>query len=433
MLWEQVAGKTLTATEGQPIGVLYPGRANGNNGPDFRDAVILDGSLLLKGDIEIHTRSGDWYRHGHHRDAHYNGTVLHVAMWHDCHSATLLENSTSVPLLCLAQALRHQAYLMPYRLPCFQISNRRDRDSVRELLNAAGEARFKAKAMRFQNELLLFNHAGQALFRGMMRALGYSRNTRPFEELADKVPLTYIESLYGLLEMQALLLGTAGLLPSQRRLSGFSGEEEARMLERAWHSLAGKGETMSEDDWRFSHIYPSNTPVRRIVAQSYLLERYCRETCREPFGGMLAAGLLELVRGAPVPGRMHSLEQGLTVTGDGYWRHHFDFGVESRTQTPALLGKSKAGEIAINVLLPFAFARGKMDGDRHLAERALDIYRSYHRLSDNELTRHMARQLCLHSPSGITACQQQGLIHIFRNYCREGRCAECPVPEGSEV
>jgi hypothetical protein len=43
------------------------------------------------------------------------------------------------------------------------------------------------------------------------------------------------------------------------------------------------------------------------------------------------------------------------------------------------------------------------------------------------VTRHMTNQLCLEEPFNLTACCQQGLIHIFRDYCREGRCTECPL------
>jgi hypothetical protein len=430
LIWQQVVGRELTATEGERIGVIYPGRINGDNGPDFRDAVIANECRLMQGDVEVHTKSGDWYRHEHHCDAAYNNVILHVVMWHDCHSTTVLQSGKSVPVLCLAQALRHQAYLLPHRLPCFRILNCMDKGSLGRLLSAAGDARFKQKAKHFRTEILRFaqkEQAGQALFRGMMRALGYSRNAKPFEQLASRVPLDYIQSIKGLVRKQALLLGTAGLLPSQRWQDNFVGEDEVRELEQAWRSVDKRTRPMSDDDWNLSHIYPNNSPVRRIAAQSYLLERYCEGTRSQPFGGKLAAGLLQLVKEAPLAGGHHVLEDGLAVASDGYWRDHFDFGVRSRTKTCALLGNSKAGEIVVNVLLPFAFTRGKMANEPELVKKAVQLYHSYPKLAENEMTRHMAKQLCLESPSHFTACHQQGLIHIFRNYCREGRCSRCPL------
>jgi len=421
LIWQQVVGKELLSTEDELVSVIYPGRTNGDTGPDFRDAVIGNKFHLTKGDVEVHVKSSDWYRHEHHANAAYNNVILHVVMWHDCNSGTLLQSGKPVPVVCLAKALRHQPYLLPHQLPCFQILDHVDRQTLEKLLNTAGEERFKQKAMHFQaqHSALRALSAGQVLFRGMMRALGYAKNTKPFEDLADRMPLNSIESREGLALKQALLLGTAGLLPSQRWQGKLAREKEVRELEQIWQSAGKRVKTMRESDWNFSHIYPNNSPVRRIVALSYLLERY--------YEGKLLAGILQLVKEASLSKGHHVLENGLTVAGNGYWRDHFNFDVRSKTKISALLGNSKAGEIIVNVILPFAFSWGKIFNEPELTDKAMELYNSYPKLAENEITRHMEKQLCLKEPSNFTACHQQGLIHIFRNYCREGRCAQCPL------
>ena len=418
LIWQQVVGKELTSSEDGLVSVIYPGRTNGDNGPDFRDAVIVNKSHLTKGDVEVHVKSSDWYSHEHHTDAEYNNVILHVVMWHDCNSVTLLQSGEPVPVLCLAKALRHQAYLLPYLLPCFQTLDHMDRQALRKLLNTAGEERFKQKAMHFQAELKQ-EEAGQVLFRGIMKALGYAKNTKPFEDLADRMPLNSIESREGVATKQALLLGTAGLLPSQRWQGKFAREKEVQELEQIWQSVGKKVKAMNEGDWNLSHIYPNNSPVRRIVAQSYLLERYCQ--------GKLLAGILQLVKETPLPKGHHVLENSLTVAGDGYWRDHFDFDARSKTKISALLGNSKAGEIAVNVILPFAFSWGELANEAQLTENAIELYRNYPKLAENCITRHMKKQLGFEELFDFTACHQQGLIHVFRNYCREGRCSQCPL------
>ena len=428
LIWQHVVGKELTSSEDELVNVIYPGRTNGDSGPDFRDAVIVNKSHLAKGDVEVHVKSSEWYSHEHHTDAEYNDVILHVVMWDDCNSATLLQSGKPVPVLCLAKALQHQAYLLPYQqLPCFQILDHMDRQTLVKLLNTAGEERFKQKAMHFQAEILRpalsalngGEEAGQVLFRGMMRALGYAKNTKPFEELADRMPLNSIESREGLVLKQALLLGTAGLLPSQRWQGKFAGEKEVQKLEQIWQPASKKVKTMKESDWNLSHIYPNNSPVRRIVAQSYLLERYCE--------GKLLARILQLVNEAPLPGGHRVLENGLTVPGDCYWGDHFDFDVRSKTNISALLGNSKAREIAVNVILPFAFSWGELANEAKLTENAIELYRNYPKLAENCITRHMKKQLGFEEPFDFTACHQQGLIHVFRNYCSEGRCSQCPL------
>jgi hypothetical protein len=422
LLWRHVVGRELACTEQQPIHVIYPGRANGDKGPDFRDAVIRQGSHLSKGDVEVHVSSGDWYSHGHHHDAEYNDVILHVVMWHDCAAVTLLHSGRSVPVLCLTQALRHQAYLLPYHLPCHRILTRLDRQDLAALLDSAGDRRFRHKAQRFLDgiaRLATEDNVGHALFRGMMRALGYAKNTRPFEDLADRMNLRSVSYAKGLPLKQALLLGTAGLLPSQRWPGEVLPEPEAQELERVWRSIGRGVRTMGKENWSLTGIYPNNSPVRRIIAQSHLLERYCSD-------GLLAA-VMRLVREASVSGGHELLDDGLTVNGNAYWRDHFDFGLRNRTQASALLGKSKARELAVNVALPFAYSWGRLSGETELADRAIELYRGYPRLADNYLTRHMIRQLGLDQSAGLTACHQQGLIHIFSSYCREGKCSVCPL------
>jgi hypothetical protein len=256
----------------------------------------------------------------------------------------------------------------------------------------------------------------------MMRALGYSKNMKPFEELAHRVPLNFIESIKpreSLVLKQAWLLGTAGLLPPQRSQEEFSQEEEITELKQTWRSTGKGAKTMNEDDWNLWHIYPNNSPVRRIMAQSHLLQRY--------YDRGLLRGTLQLVKETPLIAGHRWLEESLTVSVEGYWQDHFDFDVGSKTRKSALLGKSKAAEIVVNAILPFAFSWGEMSNEPELKEKAIELYNHYPKLTENEITRHMARQLCLESMSDFTACHQQGLIHIFRNYCREGRCSRCPL------
>jgi len=401
--WQGLVGKEVVTDEGRRLKVIYPGRTNRDVGPDFRNAVIAMGeSEIVRGDVEIHIKSSDWYSHGHHHDPEYDHVILHVVLWHNCKSPTLVQNGRSVPIANLSEAdLMSQG-----QLPCFRTMNHRDDQSVRKLLDAAGESRFEQKAALFRASLGR-EEGRQVLYRGMMRALGYSRNMKPFEELADRVPIKFLEGMEigeSLPLKQALLLGTAGLLHSQWLHKGLSLESEIEELDQIWRSLA-RGDCMSAEDWHLSHLYPNNSPVRRIVAQSQLLQRYHER-------GLLM-GILQLVDETPLTERRRKLEDGLIIVSDN--------------KSSALLGHSKAGEMVVNVILPFVFSWAENSLETRLAEKAVKLYLNYPRLAENEITRHMAGQLCLEGTSNFTACRQQGLIHIFRNYCSQGNCSQCPL------
>ena len=78
--WEHklYAASPLMTTKGQTVTVLDPGLHNDNAGPDFFNAKIKLDDELWVGNVEIHTKSSDWQRHGHQMDENYNNVVLHV-------------------------------------------------------------------------------------------------------------------------------------------------------------------------------------------------------------------------------------------------------------------------------------------------------------------------------------------------------------------
>jgi hypothetical protein len=422
LMWPRLLGKELTTEEGKRIKVLYPGRSNGDSGPDFRDAIIsMDNSKLVKGDVEIHVNSRDWYSHGHHLDPEYNRVILHVVARHDGKSSTVAQNGNTVAVLCLRREIV-PSELLPYlQLPCSRITEHIEEQKLKRALSLAGGKRFKQKAAIFRIGLDK-EEAGQVLFQGAMRALGYAKNMKPFEELAQRVPLSLIEKVKpkeSLLLKQAWLVGTAGLLPSQRWNGGLTVESEVRELEGIWHLVSKEAKTMNERDWVLSHIYPNNFPVRRIIAQSYLIQRYYER-------GFLTT-IVQLMKEISSADEYCRLEDALIVPGDGYWREHFNFGTVAKTRNSALLGHGKAAEIVVNIILPFIFSWSELANKPILREKAIELYFHYPKLAENAITRHMIRQFCLEDTLAFTACYQQGLIHIYRTYCREGRCRECPL------
>ncbi len=121
-----------------------------------------------------------------------------------------------------------------------------------------------------------------------------------------------------------------------------------------------------------------------------------------------------------------ALEADFFVEGDAYWRCHYDFGV--RTRECDLLGGSKARELVVNALLPCAAAMAMVAGDSSGLSAVIRLLSSYPRCSTNAVTGHMRRQLSLGErlDGGVI---QQGLLHIFQQYCRRGLCGSCPLNE----
>ena len=417
----------LKTVSNEPVRIIYSGRPNDGRGADLKDAVIATPQGLIKGDIEFHTRSSGWWQHGHHEDPAYNSVILHIVREDDAGRETRLQNGITVPTIALDKYTEEQ----PMRrlssafspIPPVMCSSRPD--ILPALLDEAGVARFTARTREFQEDILK-EGAEQALYRGLMTALGYTKNKEAMAGLARAVPLKELEDVLNeaaadevcLVQIQAYLLGAAALLPSQRFGNGTAGrpaDEFEMELERRWVK-SGRTAQMSAGEWQFFKVRPGNLPIRRIAAMGALLARYRKAGIRD---GIMAS--LEI----DTEGSGRQLEDALMVKADGYWEKYLDSGVPARGAVPALLGRDRAGEIIINIALPFLAAYAREISMPELETKALNIYHHYQAAAENSLEKHMRRQLG--APPGIVhnAQRQQGLLHLYKTLCTQGKCDIC--------
>jgi hypothetical protein len=438
-VWQQqLAGREpLVTAGGDTVEVLHPGRPTNDCGPDFRDALItINGHPPLQGDIELHVNARDWRAHGHHQDPNYDRVILHVAMRSDGILASPLCSGRPVPVLALSQSLSGSTEELQGQLcqppfgeePCYQAFLRYGENEVTQVVEEAGDERFRRKARRFE-AALTSHEASQVLYEGLMRALGYSQNKEPFERLARLLPLSALEQSAkrgNHVRIQSLMLGTAGLLPSQRPVGDGShsksaaNEPEVQELERMWVSSTHT-QAMNPSDWRFHGIRPENSPTRRMVAASLLLTRH---------RGELLQGILPAMNQLSPSEVQDDLEEALLVKVGGYWASHFDFSAASGWR-PSLIGRGRAGDIIVNVVLPFCFAWAHVSGQEWLHDISFGLYHDHPGLDENWITRHMKAKVLGDSAARMdSAHQQQGLIKLYEAFCAGHRCHLCPLGGG---
>jgi len=438
-IWEQQAlVGPLPADDGHEYRVVFRGRPwSDERGPDFQGAVLArEDGLLLRGDVEIHVRASDWRHHGHANDAAYNRAVCQVVLWQDELRQIQRQDGTSIPTIELVTRLaaslaelEQRAALdeagkkgpHPPAIPCVTTP-----DDLASLLDRAGVARFLEHAATFEGDLACLD-PDDVLYRGALRAMGYTANTRGFEQLGQALPLGTLRALADgptgpvrLRSVQAALLGVAGLLPSQRSLP--TDEEWPRRLESAWAGQAAAlAPPLPPGTWKSWRVRPDNVPVRRAAGLSQIVSAWG--------GGDPLDRLLDDLTAAE-----HAANPSLLATRwlarvdeDGFWATHHDFGRSLPAPQPWLVGAGRAGEVVVNVLLPFCYALGQAASDRALAERALAIYRRYPSGPPNRVVREMAVQVGGAAGPRLArgACRQQGLIHLYRHWCDSRDCARC--------
>lgn len=374
--------------------VVYPGRRWGGPGPDFRGAVVAqrDGTLV-RGDVEIHVRASSWHRHGHASDAAYGRVVLHVVAWAD--ALVLDPHGVHIPTVVLdletgGDRARHRPAVESaptWPDPCL-----RQTPALVEVVRAAGRERFRARAARFEGDLMLVA-PDQVVWRGIAEALGYSRNGAAFGALADAVPWSLAAEVVredGPVSLAGVLLGTAGLLA------------EATLAEaHAWRRLQrrrGARQALSTAVWDRCQARAANAPAVRCRGLAALAGRWSVPTRV----GSGPAESLEAAVGAAARARHPRVWQAVHAAP---W-----------------VGRGRAQVVAVNVVLPFAYARG-------LAEAAALFERCPGEPS-NRILRYMADQLSPGPQQRVRfqgACLQQGLLHLFSQTCASRVCEACPV------
>jgi hypothetical protein len=437
--------------EGKPVAVIYRGRWTAGNGPDFQGAMLQigEGAGLTTGSVEIHLRCADWYAHGHDTDPNYNTVALHVVLWPAGAKPVARADGGSVPTLVLAdyitltsaELLERVTPLVPNlgtlsEEPCWQRTRDWPLDRLLTPIEDAGDARLLAKAAAMDADLDVYASPDEVFYRGLMDSLGYSANREPMRALAAALPLTTLLTLplggtqtERAILFESILLGAAGFLPSQRPdlepldyLSAAYAEE----VEAIWQTHAGALGLQHMpviDGWTVNRVRPANSPPRRLAAAARLLARLLWEP-----GSMMGPFLDAYYTLSPTQ-LAKEWTALLTVPGEGYWDTHADFGRPLGVPTSAaLVGKSRAADIVVNILLPLLVAHADRQNLPKLSETAVAVYARYPKLGENTITDAMSEEALGPRKAAIkTARQQQGLIGLYRLYCQARRCYECPV------
>ena len=67
-----------------------------------------------------------------------------------------------------------------------------------------------------------------------------------------------------------------------------------------------------------------------------------------------------------------------------------------------------------------------------LEQKAFDIFRHYPAPAENSLEKHMRKQLGIPPSTAATAQKRQGLLHIYKTLCTQGKCNICPLYRDKE-
>ncbi|MGB9594900.1 MAG: DUF2851 family protein [Candidatus Poribacteria bacterium] len=426
-IWESghFIKSNLRTKDGRKIEVLHPGQWNNDAGADFTNAIIKIDGKIIKGDVEVHVRNSDWSIHHHDKDSRYNNTILHIALLDG--GTNLLskkQNGEYIPNLILGD------YLDGTISKLLKAMNEKDKHNQcpvninPNIIDQAGVDRLKIKS-NWMTEQLINKDKDQVLYEGIMDALGYSKNRKQFQDLAQKVPISLLIGQKPE-KIQAMLFGTAGLLPDNKDKLDKETNEYLEIIFPIWDEIKHQfqDKLMSKEEWRFFRLRPDNFPTRRIAGISFIL-------CNlEPKKDSLSERILSVFdkETESIKKLFIKLKAIIKPKVYGYWASHFDFGSKRYTQSDFIIGDNRTDDIIVNVIFPFAYFQ--MLDDEKSAEKVIKLWAKYGRLQDNTITRYFSNRLFQSEKEYLSivnsALRQQGLIHIYKSFCSVNNCHNCP-------
>jgi hypothetical protein len=412
-LWfEQLYQPVLHTDDGRMVEIIQPGFWNHGGGPDFTRAVARfrkddkpDADLTV-GNVEVHVAASDWSAHGHHADAAYNDTILHI-VWEAKTGKAFFPATSSfrrVPQvmlspqlvapwpelrpLCTSLLQRPLPGAMPGR--CSPELARLPSDQIADILRAAGLFRLRQKAQRWYWRRRLTGPA-QALHEALAEALGFHANQVPMRLVAQRLSWAKLRALKPEARLQA---------------------EPRAWLRELWEIWWKARDALDyallpRTLWKLAGLRPLNRPERRLAALAQIVPRLPE----------LLAALKE-----------HDADRfsaTLLAIRDPFWEKHATLTGAPLSTPCRLIGEERVHDILINVFWPMvsldAPAAAEIGLRKVNAAPSGAARIASQRLLISALTPKQARE----------ALVQQGLLQIFRDYCQTdcSRCENCSFPE----
>ena len=445
-------GSIITSTDGENVTVLSPGTWNLEAGPDFLNARLAIGGREYQGSVEIHKKSSDWVLHGHSSNPLYNKVILHVVAIDD--TASLSDEARfllpSAPVMVLHPRFVSTRIAAADKFPkgkCLSFFSSIDDDELNLFFCKAGMKRFYGKV-----DFILGSMRDKGTHKAFMElifdACGYKQNRVCFIELFRR--LCRYENL-SVEETEAVIWGESGLLPDPASVKlDHTMEQFVQRLWSIWWRI--RKEPLPDIEWKRSGLRPMNFPERRIAAVTELMKK---------MGKYPLMFFANLVGNEGTPRVFGREIVKILKCNHSIWDRYTTF--TSLSATPAaVLGKSRAEDICINVVLPalqahillaeksteeFSYSTQRPECvssfntspdtgswltriGKSLPEQTFAVMPS---LQSNRILE--TASLKWFAPPGRKrniikgAISQQGILHIYRNFCEAlcSRCAECPL------
>lgn len=406
-LWNE---SEMTTGDGRRVSVIDQGQLNTGAGPDFFNAKVRIDDHVWAGNVEIHVRASDWYRHGHDKDRAYDNVILHVVSVDDCRlTGPDGEEVAQVVMKCEPNFSDnyHRIMSSPLSSPaCRSMWSELPPLMVTDWLTALGYERVQRKADDVHR--LVEHYSGdwnEAIYVTLARALGFGVNSGPMEMLARSVPLKILlKHADNPLSVNALLFGMAGFLD----VDGDNIHDDFywRQLRQEFEFLKIKFSLAptTRPAWQQGCVRPTNKPHRRLAQLASAISHNFEFRSR-----------LLGVNGVDEARALFDIEI------PEYWRTHYDFGHVTE-RSSQVITRSTRDLLIINVVVPIIYAYADDTDDEPRRDFAVELLHDLRPESNSIVT--------FFDSIGVKArdaFDSQALIELRKEYCAARKCLFCRV------
>ena len=395
----------MKTTDGRTIEVLNSGMYNSDAGPDFIDGKVKIDGIVWVGNVEMHTRTSDWHRHGHDGNPAYENIILHVV----CNADEELCYPSGTPIpqiqLNIPDYIRQnydelaQADTVPR---CRQIIPELRLLQIHNWMSALHVERLEMRNQQIrERHNLLSKNWEDTLFVTIARSFGFGKNGDAFEHWAYSIPMGAVgKHRDNLMQIEAFFFGQAGLLEKEDCTDTYY-----LQLRKEYQHLRHKFTLtpICKHEWKFLRLRPQNFPHIRIAQLAMLYYEQKLNLSR----------LLDI-------SDSNEIFQLLDTHVSDYWQCHYTFGKFTSSKSDKRLSISSKTLLIINAISPIIFSYGKYKDNPKSMELALGLLERL-KPENNRIIRDWTE-------AGLkceNAADSQALIHLTKKYCLRRDCLRC--------
>ena len=382
-VWQQKMFHSISTLDNTEIEIINPGVRNIDAGPDFFNAKVRFNDTIWAGNVEMHVRSSDWFRHRHNEDNAYESVILHVVLQADT-EIRLHDGETikTVVMTIPPEVLEKFKNLTSSFINNFSAINcKNDLGRVPSIIlhdwqTALAIQRMLNKVNRVRDIIENKQKSWpEAFYVLLCRALGTSINSDCCERVARSLPYAFLQKhANNIRQVEALLLGQANLIDN------IETSNEYKFL-RTKFGLS----PVCNCAWKFSKIRPIASPKFRLQALASIINHH-----PNLLSDVIACSDIKAIR-----------------------KIFF---------VPNVLGISTVNSIIINAVIPTIMAYGQWQQDEALCNKSIGMLEELPAESNRYMDHWIACGIPLKN-----ALDSQAMLHLYKEYCEPHRCMRCRI------